>query len=847
MRMLSLMLATFALLSSARATPAREVAAWAPRPPLSEGTTPGGQAAAGATVIQGAFGPPVTFSTRDQLRSYGFSYGPSSGQFGAIPAGDGSYTFYGAGGSSSACAGTPNVANGAFTFTGSLDSVSGSSCSRLFGAGDGPAGWVFDRDYAGGGQVVPFAAGGQSGWLMPFQGQLHWQNPATADHLCDGAPCIYSSLGLAVSTDDGETFKVSGQILQPSEPLSFFTANGGNPAIGYGSLVVADANGLHIDNPPADPSNAYFYLFYSDFLPGSPGACAKVNCLGVARAAYGDLVAAALSGDPDRVAMVFHKYDGASPNPWSQPATSDTPDESGRAGTYAPLWTDASAYQPEVIYDSSLGRYLAAYGFGGGVTVRVSSDLIHWSGPIAVPYSEPGRMLFQPTLLGETGDPTIGGPAPRVYFTSFPAATFPNWADTTFESVPLTLTTAAVPAIQGAFGSPTTFATRAQLQGYGFSYGPSDLQFGAISAGNGSYTFYGAAGTTSTCAGTPNAQNGAFTFTGTLDHITGSSCTRLFGPGDGPAGWIFNRDYAGAGQIARFASGGANGWLVLTYGEFHWQDPAAASGYQCQVQLPFCIYTAIGLAVSTDDAKTFKVVGQIFQPSQSLSTYYGGSRSLYTGDGSLLVADANGRHLDNPPADPSSAYFYLFFGDLLPGLPGDRPGVARAPYASVVAAALSGDPDKVATVFHKYDGASPDPWTQPATSDTPDESGTAGAYAPLWTDESGNGLSVIYDSSFNVYLAVYPQPLGVNHSGLEVRASSDLIHWSAPIAAYSEPDRSIYQPTILGETGEPTIGGPAPRVYFTSFASPPGFPHFDQSTFESLPLTLSAGTASGSP
>jgi len=390
-------------------------------------------------VLQGMFGTPVTFATHAQLAGYGFSFGPADGAFGAIPAGNGIYTFYAAAGSTTACAGTPNARSGAFTFSGTLDQVTGSNCTRLFGPGDGPAGWVFDQDYAGGGEVVPFTTGGKSGWLMPFHGELWWSNPAAADRKCGGVSCFYSSLGLAVSTDSGKTFQVAGQILQPSQPLSVFVGGGTNLGIGFGSLVVADANGQHLDNPPADPTSAYFYLFYSDVLAGSPG-----SHLGVARAPYGDAVAAALSGNPDQVATLFRKYDGGSPDPWTQPATSDTRDESGTAGTFAPLWTDEGASQPDVIYDSAFNIYLAAYEsgapFGAHFTVRASSDLIHWSEPIGAPYSEPGHALYQPTFIGETGDPTIAGSTPRVYFTSFPAGAFPNWTNSVFESVPLTLT-----------------------------------------------------------------------------------------------------------------------------------------------------------------------------------------------------------------------------------------------------------------------------------------------------------------------------------------------------------------------------------------------------------------------
>jgi hypothetical protein len=220
--------------------------------------------------------------------------------------------------------------------------------------------------------------------------------------------------------------------------MSAFNGGGKNMAVGYGSLIVADANGKHLDNPPADPRGAYFYLFYTDLLPGSPCACANNICMGVARAPYTDVIATALSGDPHQVAKVFHKYDGASPNPWTQSATSDTPDLSATAGKFSPLWTDEPR-GAEVIYDRSFDVYLAIYQSREGIKVRASTDLIHWSGPIGFPYNETGRTLYYPTFLGETGDPTIGGLAPRVYFSSFPTGSFPDYKLSVFESVQLKL------------------------------------------------------------------------------------------------------------------------------------------------------------------------------------------------------------------------------------------------------------------------------------------------------------------------------------------------------------------------------------------------------------------------
>jgi hypothetical protein len=135
-----------------------------------------------------------------------------------------------------------------------------------------------------------------------------------------------------------------------------------------------------------------------------------------------------------------------------------------------------------VIYDSSYDVYLATYLLSGVVKVRASSDLIHWSGPIAQ-YSETGRSLYYPTLLGETGDPTIAGPAPRIYFSSFLTGSFPNYAMSVFESVPLTL---SVPA-----GSPSISLSNTQLGFYYVTGGalPAAQSIGVTNSGGGTLSW----------------------------------------------------------------------------------------------------------------------------------------------------------------------------------------------------------------------------------------------------------------------------------------------------------------------------------------------------------------------
>ena len=52
--------------------------------------------------------------------------------------------------------------------------------------------------------------------------------------------------------------------------------------------------------------------------------------------------------------------------------------------------------------------------------IRTSTDLIHWSEPIGPLITDGDRWLSYFTLLGETGDPTISGGKPRLYFRSNP-------------------------------------------------------------------------------------------------------------------------------------------------------------------------------------------------------------------------------------------------------------------------------------------------------------------------------------------------------------------------------------------------------------------------------------------
>ena len=268
----------------------------------------------------------TVFMTQQELWRYGFVAGPSDGPFGAIPLGQGRYRFLGTAWAGAKC--PPDARKeGVFGFTGTLDQVTGGEgCRVLFGKNDGPPGWLFNADYSGGGQVIPLEVDGRRAWIMSFRGEYHWKNPSGADGLCSGGanaafaggvPCYYSTLGLAVSTDGGNSFRVAGESVQLTDPLTDSKGTDTNRNIGYGSLVVADANGHYIGNPPQDPKKAYVYLFFDSSGKDLSGACTVAQCTGVARARYDQVVSAVLSRNPYAVAKLFRKFDASLPYPWS--------------------------------------------------------------------------------------------------------------------------------------------------------------------------------------------------------------------------------------------------------------------------------------------------------------------------------------------------------------------------------------------------------------------------------------------------------------------------------------------------------------------------------------------------
>ena len=111
------------------------------------------QAVPNAPPVRYVAGPITTFATHQQFDSYGFSWGPADGQFGAIPAKrrelHGSTAKRAV--SKFACNRSPGGNEGVFAFGGTLDrETAGDGCRKLFSVrATGPRGWIFDQNLRG--------------------------------------------------------------------------------------------------------------------------------------------------------------------------------------------------------------------------------------------------------------------------------------------------------------------------------------------------------------------------------------------------------------------------------------------------------------------------------------------------------------------------------------------------------------------------------------------------------------------------------------------------------------------------------------------------------------------------
>ncbi len=212
---------------------------------------------------------------------------------------------------------------------------------------------AFDHDYAGGGPV--FWDQTSSSLIQIYHGEYHFNGVAQD---------FYTSLGLAISSDEGKTFKKLGLAIRPE--LS--------PDL---QMLVPSSSGTLVQK------DGYFYLYYGDRGPtpatGTVDYChdstAKVSCLAVARAKINDVMAAALHGE---VAPWFKYYQKS----FSEP---------GNGGRFTPLFIPNISQWvrwPVVRYDPHTMTLIMVYAAGAtGLVLSTSTDGLNWGNPAQIVFA----------------------------------------------------------------------------------------------------------------------------------------------------------------------------------------------------------------------------------------------------------------------------------------------------------------------------------------------------------------------------------------------------------------------------------------------------------------------------
>ena len=363
--------------------------------------------------------------------------------------------------------------------------------------------------------------------------------------------------------------------------------------------------------------------------------------------------------------------------------------------------------------------------------------------------------------------------------------------------------------------SPNPVLTVAQRTSLGFKDGPPDGTLGVL-LNNGTYSFYGAALSASSCSGTPGVQ-GTYRLGGSLTAITALyGCTALIQPGGDPNGYTFDINYAGGGPVLPVTSAsGQAGVLHVYHGEFH--------GGTCGTGT--CTYASLGMAISKDGGASFQKLGEIVQPYATRNTQINAGTYTQLGGGTLILADANGSHIPNAAAaDPSTVYLYVFYYDADPSAAspcdvGQCLAVARAQLSAVLTAAFAGDTAAFPKLFTKYYNNA---WTQSATSGEPNAAANSGHYTPVIA-ATGSFPSVLYDSATQQYLIAYA---AANHTLITMQHGSSLLSWSGPIptGVITDGSNALLYPTLVGEGADPSTSSGEPWLFYLDATTWPDWP-----------------------
>jgi hypothetical protein len=250
-----------------------------------------------------------------------------------------------------------------------------------------------DVGYAAGG---PIYRGG--GAMLMF---VHLER-YPSDRPQDGT---YASIGLARSSDEGQTWELLGEIFSQNLTYDRYRDEPGRCGTDAGGKQFGVANtsfGQYVVR--REEGSDYFYIYGADTQapPAEESVPCEVN-LAVARAPVDEVVSAALEGEVSQ----WRKYHEGG---WEEP---------GLGGRSTNIWPGPRRLSFDVSYNRHLDRYILAMVRPISqsrfvLDLAASADGITWSPPQPAFASE--GEIYAPTIVGLEADPRVSGQSFRVYY-----------------------------------------------------------------------------------------------------------------------------------------------------------------------------------------------------------------------------------------------------------------------------------------------------------------------------------------------------------------------------------------------------------------------------------------------
>jgi len=242
-------------------------------------------------------------------------------------------------------------------------------------------------------------------------------------------------------------------------------------------------------------------------------------------------------------------------------------------------------------------------------------------------------------------------------------------------------------------------------------------------------------------------------------------------------------EYMAGGPVYKLEDGG----LLLAYHtEYH-------------LDSYYIYFSAIGLAVSYDDGRSFTDLGLV------LTT--GLDKDKWLDWGYDFEKYPTLRHVDmrGAPIAISDGFLYIYFTDIFfngDELSGTNMAVARASLEEITEAAKSGE----TPVMKKYYMGA---WEEPGLGGVSSElfgPEMIGAYGGAWW------YDVSFNTHLNKYLMIYSSAIVAD---ICVTVSEDGLVWEPPLRLVHEPNEQIYV-SIIGEHGNADrVSGKSFYVYYT--------------------------------